>query len=115
MESEDLVTYFPFMFEDFQADESREALSKNIPLHQRTEEGISAHLEPDVLYLDLYKKRLKTELTLCGHKYFLKCHNGHQPPHSEMRGPHRHSYLFTFASLGSIGVYYLISALLGGV
>lgn len=43
MESEVLVTNFPFMFEDFQADESREALSKNIPLHQRTEEGISAH------------------------------------------------------------------------
>lgn len=72
-------------------------------------------IEPDVLYLDLHKKRLKPELTLWGHKYFLKCHNGHQPPHSEMRGPHRHSYLFTFASLGSIGVYYPISALLGGV
>lgn len=37
-----MLTCFPFTFENFQADENREAVPENVPLHQQTEEGISA-------------------------------------------------------------------------
>jgi len=74
METEDLVTCFPFMFENVQAEENREVRAENVPLHRWTEKGsLDINIQLNVLYLDLVKKRLKTELMLWSCEYFLKC------------------------------------------